>query len=132
MRAAVRWTAAIAVALGAGACGDDPVGTPVPGTLNVVLDGATGRVGAVLFRVEGGVVDTVIGEAGRGFLDAAPSGTGAEVLVAGEGLTGVIARVRVPDIRVRYRIHLEQVAHNTTFALLPPEGVQVFLVSAVP
>jgi hypothetical protein len=115
------------------ACAEEPVG-PVPGTIDVVLGDAEATIGAVLFRVEGGPVDTVeaVPEAGL-YLDAAPySGTAQQVLVAGDGLSGVIARVRVPDVRVRYRVVVQQVADGQTFALLPFERIPVFLVSGVP
>ncbi len=117
------------LALGLG-CGADSLG-PVPGALDVVLADAPRPVGAVLFLVEGGAVDTV--EAVGTYLDAAPySGVAHQVLVAGNRLHGVIARVRVPDVRVRYEVVLQEVADDSSYALLDVAGPRLFLVASVP
>ncbi len=127
-----RWRAAPAVllvALGLG-CGEASLG-PVPGTLEVVLADAPRPVGAVLFLIEGGTVDTVEGVGG--YLDAAPySGVAQQVLVAGNSLHGVIARVRVPDLRVHYEVVLQEVADDSSYALLDVAGPRLFLVASVP
>jgi hypothetical protein len=121
--------AALLLALGLG-CGADSLG-PVPGTLDVVLADAPRPVGAVLFLVEGGAVDSV--EAVGTYLDAAPySGVAHQVLVAGNRLHGVIARVRVPDLRVRYAVVLQEVADDSSYALLDVAGPRLFLVASVP
>ncbi|MBK6779644.1 MAG: hypothetical protein KA180_02625 [Gemmatimonadales bacterium] len=121
--------AALLLALGLG-CGEDSLG-PVPGTLDVVLADAPRPVGAVLFLVEGGAVDSV--EAVGTYLDAAPySGVAHQVLVAGNRLHGVIARVRVPDLRVRYAVVLQEVADDSSYALLDVAGPRLFLVASVP
>ena len=117
------------LALGLG-CGADSLG-PVPGALDVVLADAPRPVGAVLFLVEGGAVDSV--EAVGTYLDAAPySGVAHQVLVAGNRLHGVIARVRVPDVRVRYEVVLQEVADDSSYALLDVAGPRLFLVASVP
>lgn len=111
-------------------CGDDP-GSPVPGTIEVVLAGPGPAVGAVLFLIEGGSVDTV--ESAGEYLDAAPySGIATQVLVAGDDLRGVIARARVPDLRVRYTAFIQEVADSRNYALRPPEETRVFIRAAVP
>ncbi|MDX2120981.1 MAG: hypothetical protein SF070_07920 [Gemmatimonadota bacterium] len=124
-----RWWLAAAL-VGALSCGDDP-GNPVPGTIEVVLAGPGPAVGAVLFLIEGGSVDTV--ESAGAYLDAAPySGVATQVLVAGDDLRGVIARARVPDLRVGYTAFIQQVADSRTYALRPPEETRVFIRAAVP
>lgn len=127
-----RWrsvAAALLAALGLG-CGEASLG-PVPGTLDVVLADAPRPVGAVLFLVEGGAVDTV--EAMGSYLDAAPySGVAHQVLVVGNRLHGVIARVRVPDLRLRYEVVVQEVADDSSYALLDPTGPRLFLVASVP
>lgn len=127
-----RWRAASAVvlvAMGLG-CGEASLG-PVPGTLDVVLADAPRPVGAVLFLIEGGTVDTV--EAAGSYVDAAPySGVAQQVLVAGNRLHGAIARVRVPDLRVRYEVVLQEVADDSSYALLDVAGPRLFLVASVP
>lgn len=121
--------AALLATLGLG-CGEASLG-PVPGTLDVVLADAPRPVGAVLFLIEGGTVDTVEGMGS--YLDAAPySGVAHQVLVAGNRLHGVIARVRVPDLRVRYEVVLQEVADDSSYALLDPTGPRLFLVASVP
>lgn len=115
---------------GLGVACDDTTLAPVPGTLDVVLADAPRPVGAVLFLVEGGTVDTV--EAVGSYLDAAPySGVAHQVLVAGNRLHGVIARVRVPDLRVRYDVVLQEVADDSSYALLDVDAPRLFLVPGV-
>lgn len=124
-----RWVLAVTL-VAALSCGDDP-GSPVPGTIEVVLAGPGPAVGAVLFLIEGGSVDTV--ESAGAYLDAAPySGVATQVLVAGDDLRGVIARVRVPDLRVRYTAFIQEVADSRNYALRPPEQTRVFIRAAVP
>jgi hypothetical protein len=116
--------------LAALSCGDDP-GNPVPGTIEVVLAGPGPEVGAVLFLIEGGTVDTV--ESVGPYLDAAPySGVATQVLVAGDDLRGVIARARVPDLRVSYTVFVQEIADSRTYALRPTAETRVFLRAAVP
>lgn len=124
-----RWLLAVAL-VATLSCGDDP-GSPVPGTIEVVLAGPGPAVGAVLFLIEGGSVDTV--ESAGAYLDAAPySGVATQVLVAGDDLRGVIARARVPDLRVRYTAFIQEVADARSYALRPPEETRVFIRAAVP
>lgn len=116
--------------LAALSCGDDP-GDPVPGTIEVVLAGPGPKIGAVLFLIEGGTVDTV--ESAGPYLDAAPySGVATQVLVAGDDLRGVIARARVPDLRVGYTVFVQEVADSRTYALRPIEETRVFIRASVP
>lgn len=115
-----------ALLLVAGGCHDAPT-APVPGTLDVILEPGTARVGAVLFLVQGEAVDTV--ESTGLFLDQAVfSSVARQVLVAGTRLQGRIAQVRVPDLRQHYTIALQQLVDDSSYALLPVDSVQVFLV----
>jgi hypothetical protein len=91
-----------------------------------MLQGNGGNVGAVLLLVEGGAVDSV--EAVGYFTASAPySGGATEVLVAGPGLAGVLIRVRVPDVRVRYHAEVREIAQSTTHQLLPPSDYSLVL-----
>ncbi len=100
---------------------------PVPGTIDVVLEPGSARIGAVLFLLQGEPVDTV--ESTGAFVDQAVfSGVATQVLVAGSRLEGRIARVRVPDLRHHYDIALQQLVDDSTYVLLPVEQARVFLV----
>jgi hypothetical protein len=101
-------------------CGDDPsVPTgPSPGPLEIHLSGPAG-VGAVLLLVEGGTIDSV--EASSYFTaSSAYSGVARRVLVAGPDLTGVVARIEVPDRRVSYHATILEIADGTTYQLRDP------------
>jgi hypothetical protein len=99
------------------ACDDTPT-APAPATYDVVLGRGNAHVGAILFLIEGGAVDTV---EGVGYYTAtAPfSGVATQVLVASPDLNGVLVRVRVPDSRVRYQAVAREVAELGTHGLLP-------------
>lgn len=107
------------LALAAGACGKDtePMG-PTPGAFDIVLTGNGAAPAAILFVVDGGTVDTV--EAAGFYTRSAPfSGVAVQVLVAGSGVHGVLARIRVPDTRVKYRATVREAGAAGTHSLLP-------------
>jgi hypothetical protein len=118
---------ALALAAAAG-CDDDPVG-PAPGVLDVVLAAGAAPAGAMLLLVEGGPVDSV--ESMGWYTASAPySGVATQVLLAGPELQGTVARVHVPDRRVRYRAVVREVAEPGSHALLAPESYSLMLVPA--
>jgi hypothetical protein len=105
------------------ACGDDPPAGPAPGVLEVRLAGPA-TAGSALLLVEGGPIDSV--EAAGYFTAAAPySGTAVRVLLAGQGLTGTLLRIQVPDRHTSYTASLIEIADGTTYQLLDPARFQV-------
>lgn len=104
------------VFLAALGCTDAPTG-PLPGALDVLLAGPSAEAGALLFHVEGGPVDSVA-SAGAMVVSAPFTGVRRRVLVVGEDLRGVVARVYVPDVSVSYRMRIVEVANARSYALM--------------
>jgi hypothetical protein len=99
-------------------CGDQPL-APALDEMEVSLNGSAGQAGAMVFLIQGGAVDSVIG---TGYLTrSAPySGTATQVVVAGDALRGAVVRFRVPDLTVAYTAVAVQVADARTYQLLDP------------
>lgn len=97
--------------------GDDSLKTtdPDPGPLEIRLSGPTGA-GAVLLLVEGGPIDAVVPTT-YFTASTAFSGVAWRVLVAGDTLRGVLARVMVQDRRLPWKATIVQVADGATFQL---------------
>lgn len=126
---ALRIGLGVALAAAAACGGDEPVG-PAPALYEVRLSGAGAPVGAVLFLVEGGPVDSV--ESVGYYTATAPfSGVATQVLVAGGALSGAVVRVQVPDARVTYRASVVELAEPGTHRLLPPADYALTLVRVV-
>ena len=110
------------------ACHDDDktVAPTGPGVLDVVLTTPNSDDGAVLLTVDG-AVDSVQGAPYVVFSTA--SGTGARIVVTGDVLGGVIARLYVADISAadQYLPQLFEVAQRGTYALRPPTSYQLEL-----
>lgn len=110
---------ALGLLLGVGllSCGGDPTrpAGPDPGPLEIRLSGPAG-VGAVLLLVEGGTIDSVVPTS---YFTASTvySGVARRVLVAGDTLGGVLARVVVDDRRLPWKATIIQVADGETFQL---------------
>ena len=123
-----RGTAALALVVGILACHDDDktVAPTGPGVLDVVLTTPNADDGAVLLTVDG-AIDSVQGAPYVIFSTA--SGTGARIVVTGDVVGGVIARLYVPDVGTadQYLAHLDEVAQRGTFALQPPTSYQMEL-----
>jgi hypothetical protein len=112
----------------AAGCDEDPVG-PAPGVLDVVLAAGAAPAGAMLLLIEGGPVDSV--ETTGWYTASAPySGVATQVLLAGPVLQGAVARVHVPDRRVRYQAVVREVAEPGSHALLAAENYSLVLVPA--
>jgi hypothetical protein len=111
------------------ACGDDQPTAAIPATYDVVFHASGAPVGAVLFLVQGGAVDTV---EGTGYYTAsAPfSGVATQILVAGPTLDGAIARVVVSDPRLTYQAVAREVAVSGSHNLWPVDSVTMTLVPA--
>ncbi|HWA40335.1 MAG TPA: hypothetical protein VG712_01925, partial [Gemmatimonadales bacterium] len=88
-----------------------------PGFLDLTLNTPNADDGALLFKVVGGTVDSVV--AGAMVQDgsyAAVTG-GTRIVVAGNLTDGIVARVHVPDVNDAgdYSVVIEQVAVRNTF-----------------
>ena len=110
------------------ACHDDDktVAPTGPGVLDVVLTTPNSDDGAVLLTVDG-AVDSVQGAPYVVFSTA--SGTGARIVVTGDVVGGVIARLYVPDVGTadQYLAYLDEVAQRGTFMLRPGTSYQLEL-----
>jgi len=120
--------AALALVLAILACHDDDktVAPTGPGVLDVVLTTPNPDDGAVLLTVDG-VVDSVQGAPYVIFSTA--SGTGARIVVTGDVVGGVIARLYVPDVGSadQYLAYLDEVAQRGTYALRSPTAYSLEL-----
>ena len=97
--------------------GAEPAG---PGWLNVRVSSPHPDDGGVMFRVQGGPIDSVR----AAFPDAFTSRVSASewrVIVIGNVASAVVARVWVPDLDAvaQYSAVLEQAASGTTYAQRP-------------
>jgi hypothetical protein len=110
------------------ACHDDDktVAPTGPGVLDVILTSPNNDDGAVLLTIDG-AVDSVQGDPYVIFSTA--SGTGARLVVTGDVVGGVIARLYVPDVGTadQYLANLDEVAQRGTFVLRPGTSYQLEL-----
>jgi hypothetical protein len=117
VRVLVRFAAAAAGVGLISSCGDDAPEGSLPTVFDVVVSVGAGDLGALLFNIEGGPVDTV--ESVGYYTASAPySGIATQVVVAGGQLLGPIARIRVPDGRISYRAVPREGAERGTHRLL--------------
>ncbi len=107
-------------------CGEAPTG-PLPGAFDVVLAGSAAEAGGLLFDVLGGPVDSVAA-AGTVVVSAPFTGVNRRVLVVGNQLSGVVARLHVPDVSVQYQARIVEVADTRTYALKDSTGFALLLV----
>jgi len=106
---------------------DDKTVAPTgPGVLDVILTTPNHDDGAVLFTIDG-AVDSVQGAPYVIF--STSSAADARVVVTGNVVAGVIARLYVPDVATadQYLANLVEVAQRGTFALRPPTAYQLQL-----
>ncbi|HEX6535671.1 MAG TPA: hypothetical protein VF041_13830 [Gemmatimonadaceae bacterium] len=89
-----------------------PTGVPEAGALDVVLDTPNGDDGALLVRVSGGPIDSVTSPAGYAVVAGADEGGTHRIIVQGDVVRGVIARVWVSDASraASYTAAVEQAA----------------------
>lgn len=109
-------------------CGGGGGGTdPQPGLLNLTLNTPNADDGALLFRVVGGEVDSVVAGAmvQDGSYTIQPTYT--RIVVAGNIVDGIVARVAVPDINdaASYSVVMEQVAVRNTYTQRALTGYSV-------
>ena len=108
-------------------------GGPVDGVLILTLNTPNTADGAILFRVNGGTVDSVSGSAMIADGSYNTVGTQTRIVAAGPITDGALAYLYVPDVGdvTNYTVTVEQVAHNTTFAQRSLVGYS-FAVSVAP
>jgi len=118
--------AALTVALAS--CGSsDGSHNPVPGFLTLTLNTPHSNDGALLFKVSGGVIDSVapfpMVQSGSYVIN----GGFTRVVVAGNLVDGAVVKVRVPDVQNAsdYSVLIEQAAVRTTFAQQNLSGYSV-------
>lgn len=119
--------ALVALAAGCGGGGGDG-GGPTPGVLILTLNTPNTGDGALLFRVNGGPVDSIAGSAMvlDGSYNIFP-GNLTRVVVAGPITDGVLVGLFVPDVGVvaNYVVTMEQVAANSNFAQRSTAGYSI-------
>lgn len=112
----------------AGGCGGGGGGsTPEPGFLDLTLNTPNADDGALLFKVVGGTVDSVVAGAMVQDGSYATVTGGTRIVVAGNLTDGIIARVHVPDIKdvADYSVVIEQIAVRNTFTQRATGGYSV-------
>lgn len=113
------------IGLAAG-CGGGGSG-PTPGALTLTLNTPNTGDGAVLFRVNGGPVDSVAGA--PMVLDGSYNTVANQtrIVVAGPITDGIIAHLFVPDVGsvANYVVTMEQVAANSNFAQRSTAGYSI-------
>ena len=116
------------VGLAAGCGGGSGPSGPTPGVLTLTLNTPNTGDGALLFRVTGGVVDSIAGSAMvlDGSYNTFP-GNLTRVVVAGPITDGVIAHLYVPDVGKvsSYVVTMEQVTANSNFAQRSTAGYSI-------
>jgi hypothetical protein len=105
---------------------DKTVAPTGPGVLDVILTTPNADDGAVLLTIDG-AVDSVQG--GPYVIFSTLSATDARVVVTGNVVAGVIARLYVADLSTadQYGTNLLEVAQRGTFALRAPTAYQLQL-----
>jgi hypothetical protein len=106
----------------ASACGDGGGPPSRAGDLTVSYFQGGPGAGALLLTITGGEVDNVTAEHGEQVAFSSPSPGMTRVIVMGNLGTGVLLRVRVPDVTLasRYSVLTDQVADKITFSLIDP------------
>jgi hypothetical protein len=125
----IRILALGALALTLAGCGSSDGGGahPVPGFLNLTLNTPNSNDGALLFKVQGGTIDSAVAglmvQSGSYVINP----TFTRIVVAGDLTDGLVAKVHVPDVgnAADYTVTIEQAAARTTFAQQPLSGYSV-------
>ena len=114
----IRVLGLLALAAFAAGCGGGGGDSAEPGFLDLTLNTPNADDGAVLFRVVGGDVDSVV--AGAMVQDGSYTvqSNFTRIVAAGNLTDGVVARIAVPDVGNvgDYSVVMEQVAVRNTFA----------------
>ena len=124
MRSLRMSTIGLLTLLAACGAGDEGPPPPVAGDLLVTYFRGGPQVGAMLFTISGGKVESVSARTGQAltvsFATPLPGTT--KVIITGTLQTGDILTVRVPDVSLAagYFVKVDQVADDLTFSLIDP------------
>ena len=123
--------ALLGIAAGCGGGGGDG-GGPTAGVLNVTLNTPTTGDGAVLFRITGGPVDSVVKGAMAASFSSHKVANTTRIVAAGPITDGVIAHLYVSDVSKAssYVGTMEQVAANSNFAQRSVTGYTLTITAA--
>ncbi|HET7041190.1 MAG TPA: hypothetical protein VFI13_04195 [Gemmatimonadales bacterium] len=106
-----------ALLLAVAGCGSSDGGGahPVPGFLTLTLSTPNANDGAVLFKVSGGTIDSVVGGAMVQSGSYVINPTFTRVVTAGNIVDGIIAKIHVPDVdkAASYSATVEQASIRT-------------------
>jgi hypothetical protein len=104
------------------ACGDGSQPPSGAGDLLVAYSSGSPDAGAMVLTITGGPVENITAVGNQQVSFATPYPTTTRVVVIGTLTTGDVLRIRVPDVSqaTSYTVRADQVADNTTFALLNP------------
>lgn len=107
-------------------CGGENQNPTPSGDLLVTYFQSGPEAGAFLLTITGGPVENVTALGGQQVSFVSPFAGTTKVVVAGALANGDLLRLRVPDVTkfADYTIRVEQVADQTTFALIDPAGYQ--------
>src|SRR5690348_10421535 len=128
----LKFLGALALGLAISSCGggsDHTAPSPVPGFLKITLTTPNADDGALLVKVQGGTIDSVVAgaavTAGTGSYTIQPAFT--RFVVAGNIVGGVVAKIHVPDVNdhASYTATIEQIAVRNTFAQRALTGYSV-------
>ena len=117
-----RLVSAFAVLALATACGDGGQPPSGAGDLLVAYSPGSPDAGAIVLTITGGPVENVTPVGSQQVSFSKPYPTTTRVIVIGALIPGDLLRIRVPDVSqvTGYTVKADQVADNTTFALLNP------------
>lgn len=112
------------------ACGGDSSGPsgPTPGQLTIQLNTSSTNVGALMFLIRGGPVDSV--SSSYSSYDAEAAGGNHRTIVTGNIAAGPVAIIHVPDTREAgsYSATVEQAATRQTYGLQSATGFTMTVV----
>lgn len=128
MRTSFGVCAGLMLLVGIACGGSDPTSDGPPGTLEVVLQEGGTNLGAMMFEISGGVVDSVTAT-GYTTFSARHSGTASRVLIAGTIVPGLIAHAYLHDGQdpATFTVTLLDAADATSFALEDLSGIRLKL-----
>ena len=114
-------TAALLFGAAAAGCGDSNQNPSGAGDLFVSYSG-TGEAGAILLTISGGPVESVTAVGAQQVSSTSPYSNTTKVVVLGAVGNGDLLKIHVPDVSqlAQYSVRADQVADNTSFALLDP------------
>jgi hypothetical protein len=116
----LRYTLTVLAGLG---CGEASLPPSNAGDLTIDYFQGGPVAGALLFTISGGPVEDITAEHGQQVSFASPAPGTTRVVVLGDIGTGILLRVRVPDVSLAasYSVRMDQVADRVTFALINPD-----------